>query len=730
VKKETRLNVKGMHCASCVAKIEGTLKKQDGVEDAAANFATEKAIVKYDDSRVTEEKIREVIEGLGYGVEGQEMSHEHHEGHKDGNHDHASQDIKKKVIIGAVLSVFIAVGSFPEIFAFAPDFLQNPTVLFILATPVQFYVGRDFYRGAWAAFRNKTADMNTLIAIGTSAAYLYSTFITLSGAASGIYFDTAAVITTLILLGRYMESISKRKAGDAIRKLMDLRPKMSTVIRNKKEMTIGSDQIVVEDIIIVKPGEKIATDGIVTDGYSSVDESMVTGESIPVEKKKGDTVIGATINKNGTLRVKATKVGKDTMLAQIIEIIENAVGSKAPVQRLVDKVASYFVPAVIIIALVSALFWSMSMPFAFSLTIFIAVLIIACPCALGLATPTAILVGTGKGAEHGILIKDATSLEQIHRTDTVVFDKTGTLTKGRPEVTKIIGKNEKEILRTAAAVEKQSEHPLADAVMNEATKRKIAVPKAAKFRAYPGKGATAKIGSRTIFIGNRKFMKEMKAKTDEIETDVQAAENDGNTVIFVAANRRILGAIAVADQLKEDAVQAIEKLKEMKKDLVMITGDNERTAKAMAGKLGISYIAEVLPQQKSEKIKELQKEGKKVAMVGDGINDAPALAQADVGIAIGSGTDVALETGSVVLVKNNLMDVVNAIRLSGYTIGKIRQNLFWAFIYNTALIPIAAGALFSIYGFLLDPILAGAAMALSSVSVVGNSLLMKRYKME
>ncbi|MBI3190165.1 copper-translocating P-type ATPase [archaeon] len=734
--KEKRFVIKGMHCASCVAKIENKLKSIKGVEDATVNLMTEKAAVKY--NKLTDDKkIEAAVRSLGYEVLAEETDNK-----KD------ISDTKKRLVAGAVLSAIIFVGSFPEIFNI--QLLNNSILLFVLATPVQFWVGLPFYRGLVHSLRNKTADMNTLIAVGTSAAYLYSSFVAFfpqATAAGGMYFDTAAVIITLILLGRYMEAISKGKASEAVKKLIGLKPKAATVIRKGREMRVPAEQIEIGDIVVIKPGEKIPTDGIVVDGHSTVDESMITGESIPVEKNKNDTVIGATINKNGVLRIKATKIGKDTVLSQIINLVEGALSSKAPIQRMADKIASYFVPAVIIIALASSLLWAFLgttlltgtalsafvtiTPLVFGLTIFIAVIIIACPCALGLATPTAIMVGMGKASEHGILIKNAEALETARRTTTVVFDKTGTLTKGLPEVTDIVTINgdEKDVLKLAAIAEKGSEHPLAEAIVKEAKNRKIQVPKASHFQSVTGKGVVATYNRKKIVLGNRAMMKEVKIRASDIEKSMSELEDQGKTVMIVVYDRKILGMIAVADTPKEHATEAVERLHKMGKEVVMLTGDNERTAKAIANHLNIdSVIAGVLPHEKSGKIKSLQKKGKVVAMVGDGINDAPALAQADLGIAIGSGTDVALETGSVVLIKNDVRDVITAIDLSAYTVKKIKQNLFWAFAYNTALIPIAAGALFPSTGLLLNPMIAGGAMALSSVSVVSNSLLMKRYK--
>jgi Cu+-exporting ATPase len=591
-----------------------------------------------------------------------------------------------------------------------------------------------FYKGSYFAFKAKTASMDTLVAVGTSAAYFYSALIILMpDFGNYVYFDTSAVLITFITLGEWLEAVTKGKASEAIKKLIGLQPKTANVIRNGKELQIPIEDVMIGDIITVKPGQKIPVDGIVVEGISSVDESMITGESIPVEKKKGDKVIGATINKHGSFKFKTTKIGKETVLNQIIKLVEEAQGSKAPIQRIADKVSSYFVPFVIIVAISSFLFWYaiIGQDFIFSLSIFIAVLIIACPCALGLATPTAIMVGTGKGAENGILIKSAEALENVHKITTIVFDKTGTLTKGKPEVTDIIEVSKfgkKEILRYASIAEKNSEHPLAESIINKSKELKIKVPDPKFFKSIPGHGIVASY-NKTILFGNRKLMKKYRIKIGEVEDKINSMESEGKTVMIIALNKRIAGLIAVADTLKEFSGKVISKLQEMEKEVIMITGDNKKTADAIARQLGIDgVLAEVLPEDKEKEIAKLQKKGRIVAMVGDGINDAPALAKANIGIAIGAGTDVALETGQIVLMKDDIRDVITSIDLSNYTVKKIKQNLFWAFFYNSIGIPVAAGILYPFTGFLLNPMIAGAAMAFSSVSVVSNSLLMKRYK--
>jgi P-type Cu+ transporter len=637
-----------------------------------------------------------------------------------------------------IFTVFCIFISLPVLLlAFGIDVAYENYILLALAIPVQFIAGWRFYKGMYDGLRAKTANMDTLVATGTSAAFFYSLFVTLVPSffpKGEVYFDASVLIITLILTGKLLEEIAKGKASESIKKLMGLQAKTATIIRAGKEIEVPIEEVKVGDIVIVKPGEKIAVDGIVTEGYSAVDESMITGESMPVGKKVGDEVIGSTINKSGLLKFKATKVGENTVLANIIRIVHEAQSSKAPIQNLADKVSSYFVPAVILIASGSAIFWfALSGNFIFALTIFISVLIIACPCALGIATPTAILVGTGLGAENGILIKSGEALETAHKVDTIVFDKTGTLTKGEPTVTNILsmkGYEEKNVLLYAAIAEKGSEHPIAEAIMKKSKEENHKVPDAVGYHTYAGKGIEAKYNNRQLLVGTKMMMEENKIDTGIVEQEMQKLEEEGKTPVIVAYGKKIIGMITVADTEKEFSREAVSELKKINKKVWMITGDNERTAKAIGKQLGIDedkIMAQVLPQDKAKKVKELQEKGK-VAAIGDGINDAPMLAQADIGIAIGSGTDIAMETGGIVLIKNDLRDVVTAIDLSNYTISKIKQNLFFAFVYNSAGIPIAAGLLYPFFGFLLSPIIAGAAMAFSSVSVVSNSLLMKRYK--
>jgi len=721
------ISITGMHCTSCAQNIEKSLRKLKGVSRADVNFTTERATVEFNENVINENEIIEAIEKLGYNV-----IKETEEAVDKEKMARESEIRKLKILFLFSLALSVPIFIISMVLEWFNIMIPDKNIiLFLLATPVQFIVGYGFYKGAFSALKSKTATMDSLISIGTSAAYFYSLFVVLFPNILGehVYFETSAVLMTFIIFGKWLEAVTKGKTSEAIKKLIGLQPKTAIVIRNGKELLVQIKDAIAGDIVTVKPGQRIPVDGLVIEGHSSVDESMITGESIPIEKKRGDKVIGGTFNKHGSFKFKATKVGRDMVLSQIIKLVEDAQGSKAPIQRLADKVSSYFVPAVLIIALFSFSIWYFifGQTFVFSLSIFISVLIIACPCALGLATPTAIIVGTGKGAENGILIKSAEALENVHKINTIVFDKTGTLTKGKPELTDIIELNKikkKEILKYAAIAEKGSEHPLAEAIINKA--KRLNIPDATSFEAIPGYGILARYNKKTILFGNIGLMKKYKIKIDEIEDKINELEDEGKTVMILTLNRKITGLIAVADTLKEFSKEAVEKLHKMGKEVIMITGDNQRTAEAIAKQLGIdSVLSEVLPKDKEKEIEKLQKKGKIVAMIGDGINDAPALAKADVGIAIGAGTDIALETGQIVLIKNDLRDIVTAIDLSNYTIKKIKQNLFWAFFYNSILIPIAAGLF---YPLTINPMIAGAAMAFSSVSVVSNSLLMKRYR--
>ncbi|MFH1239706.1 MAG: heavy metal translocating P-type ATPase [Candidatus Diapherotrites archaeon] len=721
---KSELIIEGMHCASCSTLVQKKLSETEGIAKSNVNFAAGKAFVEFDEKKVTLEKITEIITKLGYKASiGFDLERERKL--REGE----ISSLKKTLLFSAILTLPVFI-----LGMFIMDFPYRLWIMFILATPVQFIAGRRFYQGAWSALRNKSASMDTLIALGTSAAYFYSV-VALLGFLQEQYFETAAILITLVLVGKYLEAVAKGRTSEAIRKLMNLSPKTALVERNGKELTINASEIRENDIIIVKPGAQIPTDGLIISGNTSIDESMLTGESIAVEKKINDKVFAGTMNKQGFIKFRATKVGTETVLAQIIKLVEEAQGSKADIQRFADKISSVFVPAILVIALLTFLAWLFVFPegFAFALVAAVSVLVIACPCALGLATPTAIMVGTGKGAENGILIKNAEALELSHKINAVIFDKTGTLTVGKPKLTNVFSVSEikeNELLSISASLEKNSEHPLADAIVSGAESKKLSLSKVDAFKAIPGKGIQGKIKSKEYFLGSVNYAKELH-NLDSIASQLSKLESEGKTVMLVFSKTKILGGIAVADTIKETSKNAVSKLKEMNIGVWMITGDNKRTADAIAKTLGIENVfAEVLPNQKSEYVKKLQKEGKVVAMVGDGINDAPALAQADLGIAMSQGSDIAIEAGNVVLMKSNPMDVVSAIILGKKTINKIKQNLFWALVYNTLGIPIAAGLLYYPFGILLSPMIAGGAMALSSVSVVTNSLLLKRIKLK
>jgi len=732
--------IKGMHCASCVRVIEKSLIKTPGVENAVVNLATEKATVTYDQNVCKEENISSAVEKVGYKLVTDENAIS-----EDQQSLEKAKELKKlrnKVAVSLFLGGLILWGSFPGLMNFAPEILKNFWVQLLLATPVQFWAGWDFYRATIPALKHRTANMDTLVALGTTVAYFYSVFITFSpsiimdlGMEAMPYFDVATIVIGLILLGRYLEAQAKGQTSEAIKKLIGMQAKTARVLRDGKEVDLSIEQVAIGDVIRVRPGEKIPVDGILLEGESSVDESMITGESIPVEKQKGDTVVGATINKTGTFTYKASKIGQDTMLAQIIKLVQEAQGSKAPIQRIADTISSYFVPVVIMLAIATFGIWYVVGPnpaLLFALLNTVAVLIIACPCAMGLATPTAIMVGTGLGAERGILIKDAESLEVAHKVNTIVFDKTGTLTKGKPEVTDIIPSSKmdkEELLALAASIEKGSEHSLAEAIVKKAEDEKIKIDVATKFKAIAGHGVEGKVSTKQVYFGNRRLMEKENISFGSRLESIEKLEGDGKTVMMLGVNGNLEGLIAVADTIKESAKDGVGALTRKGIEVVMITGDNQRTAYAIASKLGIKRVlAEILPDQKEAEVRKLQAEGKVVAMVGDGINDAPALAAADVGIAMGTGTDVAIEAADITLINKDLKSVASAIELSRKTIRTIKINLFWAFGYNILLIPVAMGILYPIFGILLSPILASIAMATSSVSVVTNSLLLKRSK--
>ncbi len=737
--------IRGMSCASCVEKVQTALKNVPGVVKASVNFATEKATVEYIPGQVTVRDLAKAVHDAGYELleakEGADVVEQ-----EQAAREAELKRLRQKFIVGLVLVVPVfLLGNLHMIglsHLLALDRQTNFIIQLLLQTPVQFWVGWQFYRGAWAAARHKTTDMNTLIAVGTSAAYLYSVAATFfpslfaaKGLAAEVYFDTAGAIIVLILLGRLLEARAKGQTSEAIKKLIGLQPKTAIVVRDGKEQEIPVGDVQIGDLVMVRPGERIPVDGVVLEGYSAVDESMVTGESIPVEKQAGAEVIGATINKTGSFKFRATKVGKETMLAQIIRMVEEAQGSKPPIARMADIIASYFVPAVIGAAVLTFIIWYFFGPqpaLTYAVLNFVAVMIIACPCAMGLATPTSIMVGTGKGAEQGVLIRGGEALETAHKLDAIILDKTGTITKGEPSITDIVetdGFKAAEILQMAASAERGSEHPLGEAIVRRAHEQGLKLEEPTDFKAIPGLGIEATIGGRKILLGNMKLMKEQGVPVDKIKGKDTAFSQKGKTPMFMAVDGRPAGIIAVADTLKADSMAAIDALHQLGLEVIMVTGDNKRTADAIASKIGIDRVlAEVLPEAKAGEVKKLQAEGKRVGMVGDGINDAPALAQADIGIAIGTGTDVAIESSDITLISGELKGVVIAIALSKATIRNIKQNLFWAFAYNTILIPVAAGVLFPFFGILLNPIFAAGAMGLSSVTVVTNALRLRRFK--
>jgi len=726
--REAILPIKGMTCASCAMAVERVIGKLDGVHEASVNFATEKVKVVYDMSKTGIAEIKSAVAIAGY--EALDIETESQAEQENDRKESERKLLWKKFLISAVFTaplLYIAMGHMlglpiPEIIMPEAYPVNFAVIQLILVIP-SMIAGYKFYTIGFSRLLKREPNMDSLIAIGTGAAFIYGIYAVIQIINGNheytmeLYFESVGVIITLILLGKYLEAVSKGKTSEAIKKLMGLAPKTATVIRDGKETVIPIEEVRVGDIVLVRPGEKIPVDGEVVEGRTSVDESMLTGESIPVEKNPGDSVVGASINKNGSIKFRATKVGKDTVLAQIIKLVEDAQGSKAPIAKLADIISGYFVPAVMVIALFAGLAWYISGQSAvFSLTIFVSVLVIACPCALGLATPTAIMVGTGKGAEYGVLIKGGEALETAHKVKTIVLDKTGTITEGKPVVTDIITDGKiapEELLRLSASAERGSEHPLGEAIVNGAKEKNLELSEAESFEAIPGQGIEVVIEGRRMLLGNKKLMDSRNIEIT-LEEESNKLAREGKTPMYVAIDNELAGIIAVADVMKPSSRKAIEILHNMGIEVVMITGDNRITAEAIARQVGIDRVlAEVLPQDKAEEIKKLQSEGKKVAMVGDGINDAPALAQADIGIAIGSGTDIAMESADIVLMRSDLMDVPTAIQLSKKTIRNIKQNLFWAFAYNTAGIPIAAGLLHIFGGPLLNPIFAAAAMAFS-----------------
>jgi Cu+-exporting ATPase len=738
------LPIRGMSCAACVENVRRTLSGLEGVLSASVNIATERATIEYFPSQVGVREFKKAVKDAGYEVveaaKGEDIVAK-----EQRERELAYRTLRKKVITGAMLVVPIFLLTqwdrlgLSNVFPLSRQL--NYLLQLVIETPVQFWIGWQFYTGAVAAARHRTTNMNTLIAVGTSSAYLYSVAATffpsvfqVKGYTASVYFDTAATIVVLILLGRLFEARAKGQTSEAIKKLIGMQAKTARVVKDGNETDIPVEDVEIGDMILVRPGEKVPVDGIIKEGYSSVDESMVTGESIPVEKSVGDSVIGATMNKTGSFKFEATKVGRDTMLAHIIEMVQNAQGSKPPIARLADLIASYFVPAVIGIASLTFLVWYLLGPapaFTYAVLNFIAVLIIACPCSLGLATPTSIMVGTGKGAENGILIRSGEALELAHRITTIVFDKTGTLTKGRPEVTDVIaqGLSQDEVLSLAASAEKGSEHPLGEAIIRKAREDKLEVRDPEDFLAVPGRGIKTTICGKTVHLGNEKLMFDEGVDISALRDAALKLSEQGKTPMFVGMEWKAAGVVAVADTLKEESVNAVRVLHSLGIEVAMITGDNSRTGEAIARQAGIDRVlAEVLPEDKASEVKKLQAESKIVAMVGDGINDAPALAQADVGIAIGTGTDVAMEASDITLIGGDLRGVVNAIALSKATMRNIKQNLFWAFAYNVVLIPVAAGVLFPFFGILLNPMFAAAAMGFSSVTVVTNALRLKKFR--
>ena len=760
------LNIGGMTCASCVGHVENALLGVPGVSQANVNLGVERASVEFIPGMVEISDLQKAVEESGYRVEGLNDSGDQERELERLSKVKEIRELRNRLVFAGTGAALLFLGTFDALPWVSKFMAQSyyPFLLWALATPVQFWAGSNFYSSGLGALRHGTSNMHTLIAMGTTVAYVYSVAVVLlnqfspgtladNGIEAKVYFDTAAIIIALVLLGRFLEAGARGRTSEAIRRLIGLRPTSARVVRNGEEVDIPVDQVIIGDTVLVRPGEKIPVDGLVTDGYSAVDESMLTGESMPVEKVPGQKVFGATINSNGALYFEATQVGGETVLAQIIRLVEEAQGSKAPIQRLADQVASYFVPAVIIASLAAFLFWMLLGPapaLTFSTLVLVSVLIIACPCALGLATPTAIIVGTGKGAEHGVLIKQAQALEIAHKVDTVVLDKTGTLTTGKPVVTDLVvseaaGTSEQELLFLAASAERGSEHPLGEAIVMEAQNRGLTLESASGFQAIPGRGISAQVNGRTVKFGNLALMEDSGVPLNGLAEQASALAAQGKTPMFLAYDDRAMGLIAVADTVKPEAAEGLARLRRMGLEVVMLTGDNIQTAHAIAGQLGVERVeAEVLPQDKAAVIKRLQAEGRVVAMVGDGINDAPALAQADVGMAMGSGTDVAMESADITLMRSDVNGVATALELSRQTIRTIKQNLFWAFFYNVMLIPVAAGALYPVFqgvggvpsglefffgeqGF-LNPAMAALAMAFSSVTVVTNSLRLRRAK--
>jgi Cu+-exporting ATPase len=738
--ERTTLPVRGMHCAACVGKVERALRSVPGVQDASVNLATERATVGYDPAAADLSALKAAVATAGYELVEPAPGGPAAVDRERAEREREQRALRRRFIAGAVLTVPVVIGSMVELFPWAPAWLRDPWVLMVLATPVQFWVGAPFHVGFLRDLRYRSASMSTLVSLGTNAAYFFSVAVTLwphvfmrLGAMP--YYETSAVVITLVVLGRWLEARARGRTSEAIRRLVSLAPRTARVLRDGRETDVPTEAVLVDDLVRIRPGERIPVDGVVVEGASAVDESMLTGESLPVEKAPQSRVVAGTVNRAGSFVFRATAVGSETTLARIIRLVEEAQGSRAPIQRLADRVAAVFVPIVLVIAALTFLAWLLLGPeprLLLALTTSVAVLVIACPCAMGLATPTAIMVATGKGAEHGVLIKSAAALELLHKVNVVVFDKTGTLTVGRPEITDVVVTSgdisEDEVLGLAAAAEQASEHPLGEAIVRRAKERGVALPPVTGFTSVPGQGVDVLTTDGRILLGNRLLMQSRGIDLGPWEERARALQHEGKTVVYLAFAGRLVALFAAADVLKPDAAATVAQLKSMGLSVVMITGDNRRTAEAIAQQAGIARVlSEVLPADKARAVRGMREQGQLVAMVGDGVNDAPALAQADVGIAMGSGTDVAIEAADVTLMRGRLGDVVAAIELSRHTIRIVKQNLVWAFGYNVVLIPVAAGVLYPFGGGLLSPILAGAAMAFSSVSVVANSLRLRRW---
>jgi Cu+-exporting ATPase len=736
------LPVRGMHCAACVGKVERALRGVPGVADAAVNLATERATVRVDAGAVDPAALQAAVEAVGYelGTPISEAAPSAEAADRERQEREREQRATRlKLLVGVVLAVPVLVGGMHHVFSWAPHWLRDPWVLLMLSTPVQFWVGAQFHRGFLNDLRHRTASMSTLVSIGTNAAYAFSVAVTVwpatfASVGAPTYYEASAVVITLVVLGRWLEVRARGRTSDAIRRLMNLAPRTARVLRDGRELDVPTAEVRADDLVRIRPGERIPVDGVVIEGASSVDESMLTGESLPVEKTPESRVAAGTVNRTGSFVFRATRVGSETTLARIVRLVEEAQGSRAPIQRLADRVAAVFVPVVLVIAALTFVGWLVFGPeprVLMALTTAVAVLVIACPCAMGLATPTAIMVGTGRGAEHGVLIKSAGALELLHRVDTIVFDKTGTLTVGQPQVTDVIPAStatEDDALALAAAVEQGSEHPLGESIVRAAKTRGLALPPVGEFTTVPGHGVDALASDGRVLLGNRPMMDARGVEVGAMADRATALQAEGKTVVYLAFAGRLLALLAAADVLKPEAAATVGRLRKLGVAVIMLTGDTRRTAETVARRAGIERVlAEVLPEDKAGEVRRLRGEGRVVAMVGDGINDAPALAEASVGIAMGSGTDVAIEAADVTLMRGDLRGVVAAIELSRRTIRVIQQNLIWAFGYNIVLIPVAAGALYPLWGILLSPILAGAAMAFSSVSVVTNSLRLKRW---